>query len=174
MWFLSLTYECTPGFYYSLIPVKGVHLALLRYNAIKSPFAVYFFQSQWGTQWHSPGGKLKAGAYTCFSGVNLVQYHWFQWHNMWLQPEKAVFGGASPSPAETGKVFWENRAVHLPFFISSAAICYCPREVTRIDGSSVCPPKIILMLFCKVKISVTAPNLLIQPAELCLKIHFFT
>lgn len=91
VWFLSLTDYYTPGFYCSLTPVKGAHLVLLRDNAIKSLFPVYFFWSQWRTQRHPPGGKLKARPYICFSSVNLLQYHWLQWHNVFTSRESYIW-----------------------------------------------------------------------------------
>lgn len=166
VWFLSLTYYCTPGFYCSPILVKGVHLALLRYNTIKSPFPVYFFWSQWGTQQYSPGGKLKARPYTCFRCVNLLQYHWFQWHNMWLHLEKAIFGGANPSPHIAGnrESVLRKYSCAFPLFytlLQPSATDHCLRQGTRLDGSSVCRPKVILMFFCRAKISRSTPSLLI-------------
>lgn len=177
VWFLSLTDYYTPGFYCSLTPVKGAHLVLLRDNAIKSLFPVYFFWSQWWTQWHPPGGKLKARPYICFSSVNLLQYHWFQWHNMWLHLEKAIFDGTSPSPSIAGNqenLFWENTVVHLPFFILFYNYLWVSIAWDKaLDWWVLC----LLCwghsyVLCRTNISRSAPSLLIQPVELHLRIHF--
>lgn len=178
MWFLSLTYYCTPGFYYIPIPVKGVHLALLRYNAIKSPLPVYSFWRQYRIQWHCLNGKLKARPYIYFSSVNLLEQHWFRWRYVWLHLEMCILGSASPSPQIAGNREGDLRKYSCAFALFYALLQistteHCPRQGTRPDGASACPHKVLCMSFCKAKIPGSTPNVLIQPAKLGLRIHFF-
>lgn len=71
---------------------------------------------------------------------------------MWLHLEKAVVGGTSPSPHIAGNMENVLRKCSCVFalfhtLLQLSAADRCPRQGTRLDGFSVCSPKVIRMVF---------------------------